>query len=119
MAQITAWSLINLVMDLFHKEDLNNDNLLDMDEFSRFGHSMHDAADFYHIASRQFLDEDDSFEDFNPPVKAIPRRLRMISQEEWDCTQNPSSDGLTQDNCRPDNTQTKVTKQLINTKLSL
>ena len=97
-------------MNLFHKEDLNNDNLLDMEEFARFAHSMHDAADFYHMASRQFLDEDSSFEDFNPPVRSIPRRLRVISQEEWDCTQNPSSDGFTQENCRPDNTQTKVIK---------
>ena len=97
------------VLSLFHKCDSNNDNILDMDEFYRFAHLMYDAADFYHVAARNALSDGGSelASNYRPP-DSIPKSFGVISQEEWDCTQNPAGTGLEQENCPLDNSQTRV-----------
>ena len=96
------------ILPLYHKCDSNNDNILDMDEFYRFAHLMYDAADFYHVAARNALSDGGSeIANFSPP-DTIPSSFGVITQEEWDCTQNPDGTGLEPRNCQIDNSQTRV-----------
>ena len=93
------------ILPLYHKCDSNNDNILDMDEFFKFAHFLYDAADFYHVASRNFdFDAAAAMSDFD----SIPKTFGVITQEEWDCTQNPDFTGLDPENCKRDSTQTLV-----------
>ena len=79
-----------------------------MDEFYRFAHLMYDAADFYHVAARNALSDGGSeMANFSPP-DSIPKSFGVITQEEWDCTQNPAGTGLELENCPIDKSQTRV-----------
>jgi len=108
IAEIVGYQLKGQVQSLFHKCDSNNDNILDMDEFYQFAHLMYDAADFYHIAARNALsDGGNELANLSPPNK-IPKSFGVITQEEWDCTQNPAGTGLEPENCPLDNSQTRI-----------
>jgi len=107
-AEMILYMLMDQVRPLFYKWDLNNDNVLDMDEFFNFAHSMFDAAEFYHISTRGYYDSDGNTDPLNPDEGTFPRRWTVITQDEWDCKQNSDFTGLDPENCDPDNTQTLI-----------
>jgi len=77
--------LVNNILSLFHITDVNNDNLLNMDEFFKFANYLYDVI-MFSLRSTRDLDE---------------TKFDVISQQEWDCRQNVDEDGLDYPNCNP------------------